>query len=384
MRPVKVRHAAVGLARASLAALILGACAHAEPPAPLHSPSAATASSPPRRFGSAFSYEWFVRAEVESSRGNQAAAVEAYRTAMADADEDPYLFARLALSLDLAGDEKNAMKALHEGLAIDPDSEADWLASGDIARRHHALDEALHAYERAQAAAPASARGPLALAELLQELGQAGRAVAVLERFAARSPVGSPIALRARLALALARSDGAALAETARAFSDQVGGDAALMRGTARELAQRGHPALAARILSQLPITDDDVRLRLELGLLLADDARVELLLTTTAPSLLGGPLEVAEAYLRIGRPEHALDMLAEQDAAADVDPHRRALLRGEALLALGHPEQAALLLAAIPPASSYRERAMRALAQALEAAGMPTLAREVEHDRAR
>ena len=352
-------------------------CAHSVAQAPSRN-SAAARVTVPRRLGSAFSYEWFVRAELEFARGHYDAAVEGYRTALADADEDAYLFARLALALDRGGHADQASAALRDGLALDPDSEAVWLARGDIAQRHGALDQAVLAYERAIAAAPQSPDAPIALATLLRGHDQTGRAVAVLERFAAGCPAGGSLALHARLALALLRDDGEELANAARSFQDQRGGDAALIRTTARELAAQGRPALAARILAVLPVTDDDVRLRLQLSLALADHAQVEMLLATTQPVLLGGPLEIADAYLQIGRPANALDAVDQQDTAIDTDPHRRALLRAEALIQLGRPAQAALLLAKIPRGSKFGARALQALHDALDASALSALAQEV------
>ena len=365
------------LAALLLCALSLVGCAHSVAQAPSRNSDAAKGDVQ-RRLGSAFSYEWFVRAELEFARGHYDAAVENYRTALADADEDAYIFARLALALDRGGHADLAATALRDGLALDPDSEAVWLARGNIAQRHGALDDAVLAYEHAIAAAPLSPDAPIALATLLRGHDQAGRAVAVLERFAARCPAGGPLALHARLALALARDDGEELANAARSFQDQGGGDAALMRTTARELAAQGRSALAARILAVLPVTDDDVRLRLQLGLELADLAQVEMLLATTQPDLLGGPLEVAEAYLQIGRPANALEAADQQDSAIDADPHRRALLRAQALIELGQPAQAALLLAKIPRGSKFGARALLALHDALDASALSALAEEI------
>ena len=102
------------------------------------------------------------------------------------------------------------------------------------------------------------------------------------------------------------------------------------------------------------------------------------MLLATTPPSLLGGPLEMAEAYLQIGRPASALDAVDQWDTAVDADPHRRALLRAQALIQLGRPAQAALLLAKIPRGSKSAALALQALHDALESSALSALADEI------
>ncbi len=360
-------------------ALLAWGCGGAVATEPAATPAAAGAPAARPRFVSPYSYEWFVRAELLEARGQHAAAAEAYRMAMADADDDPYLFARLALALDGAGDAAGAQHALAAGLQLDPHSEAVWLARARIARRHGALARAFEAYERAETAAPRSPDAPLELAQLLREHSQPERAVAVLERFAARSDAGSRAALQASIALALARGDGEALAGAVRQDLARDAGDAPLLRRTAAELLAQGRAALASRVLSVLPAAPEDARLRLAVALALEQRERVELLLRDTPPEALGGPLEMAEAYLRIGQPQRALALLEEADGTSDSDPHRGALLRGRALVALGRPAEAAAALAQIPRGSAYHARAVRALAQALQVAGLPALALEVE-----
>jgi tetratricopeptide (TPR) repeat protein len=364
----------------SCVVLGLAACGHATAVRPAPTPghaASATAALAHVEFVSPYSYEWFVRAELLQARGQYGAAVEAYRSALSSADEDPYLLSRLAEALDRAGDADAAQHALSTALELDPRSEAAWLARGRIATRRGAVDQALAAYERAESAAPSAPDAPLELAELLRAHGQLERAVAVLERFAARSEQGSLPALRARLELARARGDGAALEDATRVWLERHAGDPQLLRKLAAELLASARPALASRVLAAIPESEQDARLRLQVGLALMQREPLELLLATTPPEALGGPLEVAEAYLRIGDLERALAALDEQ-AVTDDDPARRALLRGLVLLELGQAARAAQWLASIPRGSAYRARALRGLEQALEAAGLGALGREV------
>jgi predicted Zn-dependent protease len=295
----------------------------ARTPTSAASPAARRQPQPTARsFVSPYRYEWFIRAEVYAATGRYAEAVEAYQMALTSADDDPYVFARLAQAEDQAGENDAAARTLAAGLALDPQSEAIWLARARIAERHGDVPAALEAYERAEAAAPSAPDAPFALAALLRRTGHPGRASAVLDRFAARNatsvtPPPRPFAVDPRLAL-----------DTALAFHDA---------------------------------------------------ARVEHLLATTPPDQLGGPVAAAEAYLAIDRPARALELLAERSTANDPDPHRRSLVQAQALLLTGRPTEAATLAAAIPKASAHHHAATRVLALALEAAALPALARELD-----
>jgi tetratricopeptide (TPR) repeat protein len=292
---------------------------------PLRSEPAKPAQAPPpppRAFVSPYSYEWFIRAELYAADGRYAEAVEAYQMALTSADDDTYVLARLAEAEDHAGDAEAAAHTLETGLGRDPQSEAIWLARARIAERHGDLKVALEAFERAEAAAPHAPDAPFALAALLRRTGHAERASAVLERYTARNPG----ALRA----------------------------------------------------PPRPLTADP-RLTLDTALAFHETARIENLLATTPPDQLGGPVAVAEAYLAIDQPARALELLAERMTADDPDPYRRTLAHAQALLLTGHAEEAASLASSVPKASAHHGAAQRVVRQALEAAGLPALADEVQ-----
>src|SRR5690606_38122763 len=107
---------------------------------------------------------------------------------------------------------------IQEGLALAPDSEAVWLARGGIHGRRGDLQEAIFSYERAESFAPESEAAPLQLAALLRANGAAARADAVLQRLLRRTRGSTPGALRARLALAIARGDGVSAGRSAEAL----------------------------------------------------------------------------------------------------------------------------------------------------------------------
>jgi len=356
-------------------ALLLGCAASTPAPSAPHAQATRPAPTP---FVSPYAYEWFVRGELLRARGEHAAASEAYQSALTSGDDDAYLLARLAEAHEAAGEPAAADKALRDALALDPRSEAAWLASAHVAQGRGDRARALEALERAEQAVPGSQQAPAELAELLRKSGQPERALAVLERAATRGPATATAALRARLELARARNDGAALARAASDWLAYAGGDGAVLRRTADELLATGQPVLAERVLAALPEDPRDAALRLSVALALARYARVEQLLATTPPDALGGPLSVADAYLQIGKPDRALALLDERERSGDDDPSRRLWLEGACQLALGNPTAAAELLTRVPPASLYYARARTALRQAFTAAGLPALGAEL------
>jgi predicted Zn-dependent protease len=332
-----------------------------------------------RSLPSPYAYEWFIRAELLRARGDEPAAIEAYRRSLASADPDPYVLARLAEALDRAGQPSAAQRALQAGLELDPRSEAIWLARGDIARRHRDWPAALAAYESAESFAPGSAASALALADLLRAHGHPERAVAVLERQAKRDGGTSAAALRARLELALARGDAERVTQAATAWLEGIAPDFALFRRMAQHLLDSQRPALAARLLAALPGSDADAELRLRSALLLGRRDDAESLLVTHAPSVFGGGLEVAHSYLQIGRPQGALGALTAE--LRQDDPSRYDLLHARAMIELGEPARAALQLARIPARSPQHQAALQALVEAIAAGGMPTLAAELSRE---
>ncbi len=380
------RFGAAQAASLSMALALLGACASAAPatqPASAGSAKAAPAAPPraskPRPFISPHSYEWFVRAEVLMARGAHEGAVAAYRMALAGAEEDPYVLARLSLALEATGDRHGADRAVTRGLALDARSEAVWLARARIAEGRGALPETLHALERAEAAAPLSPAAPRAMARLLAAGGGPERALAVRKRHAARLPRDSREAARAALDLALLRQDGAGLAEAAQRWLASAGSDAGLLEPTIRRLLNDGQTALALRLARALPDTPRTTELRLSALLAAGRAAEAEALLALTSPDVMGGPVALAEAYLAVQRPDRALSLIG--DAGGVLEPgerHRVALVRGEALLRTGQAAHAARVLGQVPRGSRFSARARELLAEAAAALGRPALAREL------
>jgi tetratricopeptide (TPR) repeat protein len=145
---------------------------------------------------------------------------------------------------------------------------------------------------------------------------------------------------------------------------------------SARLALEHGHPQLAARLLEQLPDTERDpaltVRAFLAAGLL----DKVEGVLATAAPEAFGGRVDKAELWLEAGHPVRAAEL---GRAAAIAEPSPRAwLVTGRAELARGRWSQAASQLARVPRGVRAYPRARLALAKALRAQALDTLAAEV------
>ncbi len=358
----------------------VASCAHvgAEGEAAAEAASAhdASATASPR-FVSPYAYAWFIRAELLRARGLLPDAVVAYRNALADADEDPYVLSRFATALDEVGDRKGADAACADALALDAYSEAAWLARGQIAEHHGELENALSAYEHAEAAAPAAKAAPLALASLLRAHGADERAVAVLTRFEARTLPGSAGAAHARLELALARHDATSAYAAAQQLLRTDDAARATLTRTAQTLLNQGEPQLARRILLALPPNDDDAALRLSVLLACGRRNEAEAQLETTAPVTIGGLSAAAAAYLAIGRAEQALG-LAQVALSREPERYDARVVAARAQLALNDAADAADGFASVPEQSASFTEARAGLAAALRASNLGALAREL------
>jgi tetratricopeptide (TPR) repeat protein len=335
----------------------------------------AKAEPMPRRVGSPYAYEWFVRAEILRAEAKLGPALEAYRVALSSSDEDPHVLARYATALDEAGQTDSALRALESALAQDAYSESAWLARATIAEHHGKLNEALEAYERAETAAPTSPQPPIALAALLDRHGNAERARAVLARFEARVLPGTSAARRARLRAAMLREDAQTAYVEARALGVLRVEDVPLVTRAAALLLDRDHCGLALDLLDLLG-QRPDAPLQLRALLACGRFAAAEELLRVSDPELLGGSMAVSRAYLTIGRAAEALE-LAEAYHAVHPDDAQGRLLLAEAQLASGAYGDAAESFA-ISVRSGRSNEARDGLVRTLTAAGLPELAREV------
>ncbi|HJL45155.1 MAG TPA: hypothetical protein RMG45_04945, partial [Polyangiaceae bacterium LLY-WYZ-15_(1-7)] len=199
-------------------------------------------------FVSPYAYEHFVRAELAAAEGRWEEAIAEYEQARLGPSDDAYVVARMALALEAAGRAAEADRALEAGLALDPESEAVFLARGRILAGRGEREAAIEATARAAELAPDSDGPVLQLAELLRAGGADARALALLERAEA-----SPHALRARLTLALERRDAEASGEAVEALLRVAPLRIAEVEQAAALALEEERPALALRLLAHLP-----------------------------------------------------------------------------------------------------------------------------------
>lgn len=259
------------------------------------------------RFVSPYTYEHFIRAELARAQGDLEAAAVGYRHALTGADEDPLVIARLALVLDALGQSDEARDLLAHGDELDPESEAVWMARGQIAARHGARTAALGAYERAERCAPMSLGPVAALADLLAEAPE--RALAVLQRFAARNPRWRPSRLHTELRAALVRSDLDQATSALRALSMVAAPSQAQIESVAGLALEQGRPLLAHLLLGAPSTRMLDRALWLRVELAAHDHAGAELVLSSSTPEEFGGLAPIADGYLAIGHTHRAREL---------------------------------------------------------------------------
>lgn len=295
---------------------------HAAPEAPATADTAPTTPSSPPRFVSPYTYEHFIRAELAAAKGDLRAAAEGYRRALAGADEDALVIARLALTLDALGKDEQARELLGRGDALDPTSEAIWLARGEIAERHGDVNDAIAAYERAETFAPLSPDAPLALARMLHDAPE--RAAAVLRRFAARNDRWNPSRLHTELAQAIRAAD---LNQALAAFHTLRTVTAATVEETtavARLALEARRPWVARALVPNSMMRTRDPELWLRVLIENGDVAAAELMINGSTPDELGGVAAMAQRYLEIGALDRAGELAATSVAS---DPRSAALL---------------------------------------------------------
>lgn len=326
-------------------------------------------------FVSPHQYEWFVRGEIATAYGRHEEAAEAYRMALAGAEEDPLVLARLAETLDQLGQREEAERLLAEAHESQPGSESLWLATARIAARRGDADRAIAAYQRAQQAAPDSETAPIELARLLRDRGAAERADSVLESFATRAGGGTAGASRARLALALARGDAAAAAASVESLLRVAPARADEVREAAETALSGGRPDVAVRLLERVPRRAGDEELRVRALIEAGRGDEAEGLLAAAPDDAFASLLEEARLLLAIGRPERA-EELAATAAQTGGGPLAR-VVEGRAALAQGRFVEAAAAFGSVARGAEGFAAARIGLAETLAAQGLDALAVE-------
>jgi len=321
-------------------------------------------------FVSPYAYEHYLRAEMASARGDFAQAASEFASARLGAEDDPFLAAREAESLDASGDHDGADRVLAEGRRLFPTSEALFLAQGRMLEARGDRSGAARAFVQAIEAAPLSSQGPLALSALRLAQGARESTITPLVRYLARAPERGADALKVRLRLALLRGavdDALTLAEALGTSSDSE------RRQLTRLALDAGRPAAAARLATGLRATND--RALLLQALMAAgrvDEARA--MLRGEAPETLGDARAWADFVLALEDSQHAAASLEE--ALVTHEALRPALVEAE--LRASRPAQAMELLA--PLLSRDVDAPTRALlGRALRRGGLAGLADELE-----
>ena len=324
---------------------------------------------------SPFSYEWFIRGEIALERGDLESAAEAFHLARAGPEEDPLVLSRLAEVLNRLGRREAADLILQEARTQFPQAESVWMASGTVAESRGERDEALRAFERAEAAAPESEAPVLALARLLGTEAP-GRAEAALERFLSRMGRGSSGAHRAQLEIALLRGDATRAEAAVRSLLWLAPARLEEILRVAEALMNDGQPALALRLVDAAGSNRVPVRLRVRVLLAAGRRNEAEAALTRSSDRAFGGALEQARLFIEAGRPDRALE-LAEATSIADPSPEAN-IVRALAEAELGQRAVAARRLAAIPEGVRGYSESRLALSRALAEGGLTGVAREV------
>ncbi len=165
----------------------------------------------PGHFVSPTSYEAFVRGELALEAGDCAAAVESFRLATSDAEDDALATARLVRAYGCAGREGDARQTLERAVERFPLSESLWLEASALAEREGDAEGALSAARRARACSPSSFAPVLRESDLLRARGETAGALALLREFAETRGRGTEAAYAAMLEVALVENDSAAI-----------------------------------------------------------------------------------------------------------------------------------------------------------------------------
>lgn len=318
--------------------LVCCACAHA----PLHeAPSITDADregpdgtlTTTVRFVSPYTYEWFIRAELFAAQGDLVRAADAYRQALAGADEDPLVIARLALTLDALGETAEAQAQLRHGDTLDPESEAIWLARGEIAERHQDREQAIAAYQRAQVYAPHSATPTLSLARVLRDAPE--RALAVLQAFRAHNERWQPERMRIELSIALLERDLERANEAWHALHTLALARAADAEAVARLAMNQARPWLAREVLGSATDRILDRSLWLRVLIAVGDVSAARDILARSTADELGGLDAMAGFYLALGDHTHAAELATLRLAQGANEAATLTLLRANHLNAL-------------------------------------------------
>ena len=317
-----------------------------------------------------YAYEWFVRGEVAAAHGRHDDAAIAFETARAAPSEDPHLLARLAKELELSHEGSTATRILQLTQDGAPQSESVWLATGDILAKRQWNTEALAAYQTAIELAPASQKGVLASAALLDKLGQRGRAQQLLLSFLNHNDISQHAARHAALQIALKRGDPEAVTTLLQTHGSHTRLNNDVL-SAADDALKRRRPTLALSLVNALKLKQPTA-VQLQAWVATGQSEKVEVALSNQKATDFGNDIERAYLWLQVERPEHTIQTLGTNKT-----PTAR-LLRGYAKTKQQQYPSSATEFSLVPPGASDYEQARVGLIQALSSQGRQNLAIEV------
>ena len=305
-------------------------------------------------FVSPYAYEHFMLAELAVAGGDDETALREYALARTGPADDAYVIARQAAAALRLGRMEMVTSLLREGHSLDAESEPVALMMGRVAEHRGDFDGASLHYAEAHRFAPNSTEPAQRLAMLLPRSQSAAEVLEAITRTASR-----PVALRARLALAIHREDAPLAAETALALMRVAPVFATELLATARTQVEEGRPTMALRLLEH-PALQVAATMPLRLRALTAtgqlDAARAMVLSYSGGAS----PSERAQWWWLCGDAELALAEALEAIERGDAEANYWA---GLSAGRLGDASAASQYLARVPESSPHHAAAqLRAL----------------------
>lgn len=312
-------------------------------------------------FVSPYAYEHFMRAELAVAAGDDETALGEYALARTGPADDAYVIARQAAAALRLGRMEEVEALISSGNALDAESEPIALLMGRVAERQGNYDEASEHYERAHRFAPNSSEPAQRLAMLLSQSEKAAEVLDEITQSASR-----PVALRARLALAIHRRDAPLAAESALALMGVAPVFATELLATARTQVDEGRPMMALRLLEH-PALNVEATMPLRVRAFAAtgqQEAARSLVLSRAASA---SPSQRAHWWWLSGDADLALPEAIEAIAGGDVEANYWA---GLSAAQLGDAAASARYLALVPESSQHHAAAAAALSAALVDAG--------------
>lgn len=310
-------------------------------------------------FVSPYAYEHFMRAELAVAAGDDETALREYALARTGPADDAYVIARQAAAALRLGRMQEVDALLAAGRELDAESEPIALMMGRVAERRSDFDGASGHYAQAHRFAPNSTEPAQRLAMLLPRSEQAAEVLDEITRTASR-----PVALRARLALAIHREDASIAAETALALMRVAPVFATEILATARTQVDEGRPMMALRLLEH-PALNVAATMPLRLRAFTAtgqQEAARALVLSQAGGA---SPSQRAQWWWLCSEGELALAEALEAIEAGNADANYWA---GLAASQLGDEAASARYFGRVPESSEHHVAAMEALSALAEA----------------